>query len=175
LDEEYLKVDAQFGGVDQRKIFMYAQEYLPLLGYEKRAHLLNPLIPGLGKDGKMSASDPSSKIDLDDSPETIAEKVNKAYSVDGEVEGNGLLAITRYILFKWLEQEGRELHVERPEKWGGNVSYSEYEDLERDFVSKKLSSIDLKSAVARELTLLLAPIKERMDRERELLERAYNK
>ncbi len=26
LDEEYLKVDAQFGGVDQRKIFMYAEK-----------------------------------------------------------------------------------------------------------------------------------------------------
>ena len=26
LDEEYLKVDAQFGGIDQRKIFMFAEE-----------------------------------------------------------------------------------------------------------------------------------------------------
>ena len=26
LDEEYLKCDAQFGGVDQRKIFMLAEE-----------------------------------------------------------------------------------------------------------------------------------------------------
>ena len=26
LDEQYLKVDAQFGGVDQRKIFVYAEE-----------------------------------------------------------------------------------------------------------------------------------------------------
>lgn len=26
LDEEYLKVDAQFGGVDQRKIFTYAEK-----------------------------------------------------------------------------------------------------------------------------------------------------
>lgn len=173
LDEEHLKVDAQFGGVDQRKIFMFAQEYLPLLGYEKRAHLLNPLIPGLGKDGKMSASDPSSKIDLDDTAEVIQEKINKAYSVDGEVEGNGLLAITRYILFKWLEQDKRELKVERPEKWGGDVSYSNYEELERDFVSKSLSSIDLKGAVARELVSLLAPIKERMDGEREIIERAY--
>ena len=26
LDEEYLKVDAQFGGVDQRKIFTFAEK-----------------------------------------------------------------------------------------------------------------------------------------------------
>ena len=35
LDEEYLDVDAQFGGVDQRKIFVYAEEFLPKLGYKK--------------------------------------------------------------------------------------------------------------------------------------------
>ena len=28
LDEEYLGVDAQFGGVDQRKIFFSAEKYL---------------------------------------------------------------------------------------------------------------------------------------------------
>lgn len=26
LDEEYLKVDAQFGGIDQRKIFTFAEK-----------------------------------------------------------------------------------------------------------------------------------------------------
>ena len=43
LDEEYLKVDAQFGGVDQRKIFTFSEKYLPALGYEKRIHLMNPM------------------------------------------------------------------------------------------------------------------------------------
>lgn len=43
LDEEYLKVDAQFGGVDQRKIFTLAEKYLPHLGYSKRIHLMNPM------------------------------------------------------------------------------------------------------------------------------------
>lgn len=43
LDEEYLKVDAHFGGVDQRKIFTFAEKYLPQLGYEKRIHLMNPM------------------------------------------------------------------------------------------------------------------------------------
>ena len=47
LDEEYLGCDAQFGGVDQRKIFTYAEKYLPALGYAKRAHLMNPMVPGL--------------------------------------------------------------------------------------------------------------------------------
>lgn len=43
LDEEHLKVDAQFGGIDQRKIFTFAEKYLPHLGYAKRIHLMNPM------------------------------------------------------------------------------------------------------------------------------------
>jgi tRNA synthetases class I (W and Y) len=43
LDEEYLKVDAQFGGADQRKIFTFSEKYLPQLGYQKRIHLMNPM------------------------------------------------------------------------------------------------------------------------------------
>lgn len=47
LDEEYLKIDAQFGGVDQRKIFTFAEKYLPILGFKKRIHLMNPMSKNL--------------------------------------------------------------------------------------------------------------------------------
>ena len=70
LDEEYLGVDAQFGGVDQRKIFVLAEENLQSIGYKKEAHLMNPMVPGLGQGGKMSASDPNSKIDILEDPES---------------------------------------------------------------------------------------------------------
>jgi tyrosyl-tRNA synthetase len=53
LDEEYLKVDAQLGGVDQRKIFALAKEVLPRVGFRERAHLMNPMVPGL-QGGKKS-------------------------------------------------------------------------------------------------------------------------
>ena len=35
LDEQYLDVDAQFGGLDQRKLFVAAKEWLPKLGYRE--------------------------------------------------------------------------------------------------------------------------------------------
>lgn len=44
LDEEFLGVDAQFGGVDQRKIFTFAEKYLPQMNYRKRIHLMNPMV-----------------------------------------------------------------------------------------------------------------------------------
>lgn len=40
----------------QRKIFTFAELYLPRLGYAKRAHLMNAMVPGL-TGGKMSSSD----------------------------------------------------------------------------------------------------------------------
>ena len=56
LDEVHLEVDAQFGGIDQRKIFMLARDILPKLKpnpfnqrlkYNKRIHLMNEMIPGI--------------------------------------------------------------------------------------------------------------------------------
>ena len=76
LDEEYLGVDAQFGGVDQRKIFTFAEEYMPRLGYKKRIHLMNPMVPGLSG-SKMSSSDLDSKIDLLDTEKDVQTKVRK--------------------------------------------------------------------------------------------------
>lgn len=173
LDEQYLGVDAQLGGMDQRKIFMFAREYLPKIGYEKRIHFMNPLIPGLGKSGKMSSSEPNSKIDLDDSDEIIKDKINKAFSIDGTVEGNGLLALLRYVLFKKIEADGRELKISRQEKWGGDVSYKNYPEVEKDFVDGKLSSVDLKPAVADELINLITPIRKKIQDNIELMNKAY--
>ncbi|KAI5303062.1 Tyrosine--tRNA ligase cytoplasmic [Ascosphaera pollenicola] len=84
LDEEHLGVDAQFGGVDQRKIFTLAQETLPKLGYKERAHLMNPMVPGLAG-GKMSSSDPDSKIDILDTADAVKKKLKKAYAMPKEV------------------------------------------------------------------------------------------
>lgn len=175
LDEEYLGADAQLGGLDQRKIFMFAREYLPKIGYKKRIHLMNTLIPGLGKSGKMSSSEPNSKIDLDESEESIKDKVSKAYSVDKIVEGNGLLALCKYIIFRKLEAENRVLKIEREEKWGGDVEYKTYADLEKDFAEGNLSSVDLKPAVTKEIIELLKPIKTVIEQNKQLVEKAYPK
>ncbi|OJA11353.1 hypothetical protein AZE42_07370 [Rhizopogon vesiculosus] len=97
LDEQYLGVDFQFGGIDQRKIFTFAELYLPRLGYAKRAHLMNRMVPGL-MGGKMSSSDPDSKIDFLDPPEAVKRKIKKAFCEEGNVTENGLLAFIKAVL-----------------------------------------------------------------------------
>ena len=98
LDEEYLHVDCQFGGVDQRKIFTLAEKVLPAIGYAKRLHLMNPMVPGL-TGAKMSASEAASKIDLLDSAEAVSAKIKGAFCEEGRVEGNGVLAFVKMVLF----------------------------------------------------------------------------
>lgn len=173
LDEEYLKVDAQFGGIDQRKIFMYAREYLPKIGYEKRVHLMNPLVPGLGESGKMSSSEPNSKIDFFDTDKKIKKKISKAFSQDGVVEGNGLLAILKYVLFLKYEFEKKEFCISRPDEYGGNISFKTYEEVEKAFKNKELSSVDLKQGVSESLIEFISPIREKILEKQELYDKAY--
>ncbi len=173
LDEQYLGVDAQFGGLDQRKIFMFAREFLPKIGYEKRIHLMSPLIPGLSESGKMSSSEPNSKIDFDDSDKIIKKKINKAFSVDGQVEGNGLLAILKHIIFVKLNFEGREFIIDRPKQYGGKITFKTYEEVEKAFASKKLVSVDLKQGLAEEVIKLIAPLRAKIEENKDLYDKAY--
>jgi len=132
LDEEYLGVDVQFGGVDQRKIFTISKDILPKLGYKERAHLMNPMVPGLAG-GKMSASDPDSKIDVLEAPESVTKKLKKAYAVPKEVEGNGILSFVQYVLLpaSVLKTGKAEFVVERRE--GEPLVYNSIEKMQEDY------------------------------------------
>lgn len=172
LDEEYLGVDMQYGGVDQRKILMFAREQLPKLGYKSRIEIMTPIIPGLIGE-KMSASDPNSKIDLLDDEKTVMKKLNKAHCPEGVVEGNGVLALMKQLIFVLKEDAGESFVIDRPEKFGGRLEYVSYADLEKDFVAKKLHPLDLKQGLAAEFSVLLTPIREAMQGKEQLIKEAY--
>ncbi|MBW2996112.1 tyrosine--tRNA ligase [Candidatus Woesearchaeota archaeon] len=172
LDEVYLDVDAQYGGVDQRKILMFAREVLPKIGYKERIEIMTPMIPGL-QGGKMSASEKASKIDLLDDEATVKNKLNKAYCPEGEVEENGILAFVKHVIFVLKQDKKQAFIIKRPEKWGGNLSYKTYEELEKDYKTKKLHPMDLKQAVAKEINILIAPIRKAMKSKESLVKKAY--
>ena len=173
LDEEYLGVDIQYGGVDQRKILMFARENLPLLNYKPRIEVMTPLIPGLiGK--KMSASDQHSKVDLLDDEKTVEEKLKKAYCEAGVVEDNGVLAFLKYIIMTLKKDRGEKFVVERPAKWGGNLEFSDYEEMEKMFIKQELHPLDLKLALAREINSLLKVFRENKERLEKLGKAGYS-
>lgn len=161
LDEEYLGVDAQFGGVDQRKIFALATEVLPKINYKERAHLMNPMVPGLAG-GKMSASDPDSKIDILDTADVVKKKVRKAYAAAQELEGNGMISFVEYVLLPvsaLLSRDGLpRFEVEQREGEKEPVIYSDIFTLKEDYKADRLTPQLLKGAVTKALVDLLRPI-----------------
>jgi tyrosyl-tRNA synthetase len=159
LDEQYLDCDAQFGGVDQRKLFVAAKEWLPKLGYRQRAHLLNPMVPGL-HGGKMSSSDIDSKIDLLDPPETVTKKIRKAVAVPKVVEENGVLAFVEFVLLPASDLKGtREFIVKRERDGLEPLVYNNISQMHDDYRNDVLTPQLLKPAVADALNALLEPIR----------------
>jgi len=171
LDEQYLDVDVQYAGVDQRKIMMFARENLPKIGYEKRVEVMTPMIPGLiGK--KMSASDAKSKVDLLDDEKTVIEKVKGAEMVTGDPD-NGVMAFLRYVIMVRKEDAKEKFVIKRPEKYGGDLEYSSYDEVEKDFAASKIHPLDLKNAVADEINDLLKPFRKNSKKLTELAKKAY--
>ncbi len=162
LDIEYLDVDLAVGGLDQRKVHMLARETLPDLGYEVRPALHTPIIADLSTGvGKMSSSD-GVTISMEDSAEEIAEKVTGAFcppTADPDPDGednereNPVLQLFKYHVFPRFSN----VVVERPDKYGGDLEYEDYEALEADLESGELHPMDAKGALADALNELIEP------------------
>ncbi|WP_393971665.1 tryptophan--tRNA ligase [Oxyplasma meridianum] len=68
--------------IDQDPHFKISRDILPKLGYEKPASIISKFIPSLKGSGKMSSSDETSGIYLDDDNKTIKRKLMK-YAFSG--------------------------------------------------------------------------------------------
>jgi tyrosyl-tRNA synthetase len=172
LDEQYLDCDAQFGGVDQRKLFTAAKEWLPKLGYRQRAHLMNPMVPGL-HGGKMSSSDVDSKIDLLDPPDVVLKKIKKAHAAPKVVEENGILAFVEFVLLPAAALKGsREFRVERERDGLEPLVYTSIAQMHDDYRNDVLTPQLLKPAVAKGINELLEPIQKAYQASKEFQETA---
>jgi tyrosyl-tRNA synthetase len=172
LDVRALEADIAYGGIDQRGIYMLSRELLPEYDWSAPICLFAPLLSGLSG-GKMSASEAGSKVNLTDSRETIREKLADAYCPMGEREDNGVLEYLEYLVCPVLARRGDPFVVERPEEYGGNLSYDSYDALEADFLSEELHPADLKPAVGGYIADIVEPVRERLLEEPELLAQAY--
>lgn len=152
-------------GLDQRKVNMLARDVFPKLKFRKPIALHHHMLLGLqfkesdaeGVDRKiamkMSKSKPDTAIFMTDSVSDVQKKFNKAHCIDGIVEDNPVLEYAKYIVFELKEK----LFIERPEKYGGNLEFNSYSEVEEAFVSGNLKSMDLKQGVASAINELLEP------------------
>ena len=64
-----------------------------------------------------------------------------------DIQDNPILQIAKLIIFPRI----KNLSIERPAKFGGNISFSDYETLENAYKEDKLHPTDLKSSLIEEL------------------------
>lgn len=168
-------------GMDQRKVNMLAREVGQQLGFWKPVVVSHHMLMGLGKPAsqeqdalqrtielKMSKSKPDTAIFMTDTTDDIKRKINKAYCLEGDVTTNPILEYYKYIVFESFEKLGiSEVKIERPEKFGGNLSFKTYADLEKTFADKNVHPMDLKSALSVYLDKLIEPVRRHFEENEE--------
>jgi len=171
----YLDLDVAYGGTDQRHAHMLARDVSKKLGRRPPVAIHTPLLTGLQAGGrmdpieaKMSKSKPDSMISIHDDPASVKKKISKAFCPEKQIEGNPVLEMCKYVVFPELKDES--FLIERPEKFGGNLEFMTYEELEKDFVDG-LHPLDLKNGTASYINKILAPIHEYFEKHPE----NYNK
>ena len=85
-------------------------------------------------------------------------KLKKADCIAGVVEDNGVLAFLKHVIFPILNDNKQSFVIDRPEKFGGKLTYSTYQEVESEFMDNKLHPLDLKLGVASQITSVLSVI-----------------
>ncbi|KAA3489429.1 tyrosine--tRNA ligase, cytoplasmic [Gossypium australe] len=185
----FLKADICQLGMDQRKVNVLAREYCDDIKRKNKPIILSHhMLPGLQQgQEKMSKSDPSSSIFMEDEEAEVNVKIKKAYCPPKIVEGNPCLEYIKYIIFPWFN----EFRVERNADNGGdklvlfvicyyhailewystNVfiisfrTYKDFEELVSDYESGGLHPGDLKPALSKALNKILQPVRDHFNKD----------
>jgi len=115
----------------------------------------------------MSKSVAKGAIWVNDEPADIKTKYKEAFCPPKQVEGNPVLEHASMIVFPHLGK----LEVERPAKFGGDITFESYEELAKTYAEGKLHPMDLKTATAEAMINLLEPVREYFEKKPENLEK----
>ncbi|XP_021988682.1 tyrosine--tRNA ligase 1, cytoplasmic isoform X2 [Helianthus annuus] len=153
----FLKADICQLGMDQRKVNVLAREYCDDIKRKNKPIILSHhMLPGLlqGQE-KMSKSDASSAIFMEDEEAEVNLKIKKAYCPPNVVEGNPCLDYIKYIVFPWFN----EFKVERKAENGGEKTFASFEELISEYEKGDLHPADLKPALSKALNRILQPVR----------------
>lgn len=169
----YLKADICQLGMDQRKVNMLGREIGEKLGFYKPVIISHHMLMGLSEPPaesadtveraiamKMSKSKPDTAIFMTDTEEDIKRKIKKAYCPEKQIKDNPILEYCRYILFERFD----EIKIQRPEKYGGDLTITSYSEMEEIFSRGDLHPMDLKTAVTYYVNELIKPVREHFEK-----------
>lgn len=176
-----MRVNLAHAGMDQRKAHVIVRDVAKKLVInplkDVNGEVIAPvaihqnLIAGLtgpeaGKNDeeslKMSKSKPGSAVFIHDTPDEIRDKIRKAYGPPKVVEYNPLINWVQTLVF-WGEKDGY-FKISRPEKFGGNIEYTNVDKLVEDYKNGDLFPLDLKNGLADWLIEKLKPAREYFER-----------
>ncbi|MBI2005548.1 MAG: tyrosine--tRNA ligase [Candidatus Aenigmarchaeota archaeon] len=166
-------------GLDQRRANMLARDVAEKMKWKKPVVVSHHMLMGLegakqpegyeeNKEmdveisSKMSKSKPQTAIFVHDSQEEIKKKINSAFCPEKVIEGNPVLEYSKYLVFKKF----KSMKIERDQKFGGNIEFDSYKELEETFRQGKLHPVDLKDAVAIYLDQMIEPIRKHFEKDK---------
>jgi len=164
-----LKVDITQLGMDQRKVNILARELGPKLGFWKPVAVHHHMLMGLTQpppntsadkiertiDIKMSKSNPDSAIFMDDNEDEVNRKINKAYCPPNTINENPLMDYAKHLIFPNF----KTMQIERDKKYGGNMEFKTFDELNQMYNTGNLHPSDLKNTVAKHINQLLEPVR----------------
>ena len=156
-DIKALDLDFVVAGIDQRKIHALGIELFDKIGMKKKPVFIHTgIIPSLkGPGAKMSSSVKESLISIRDKKESIKEKLRSGYCKPGDIDNNAILSIAKLIVFPRFGG----MTVKREKKYGGDLIFENYKELESAFESGKLHALDLKDSMADYIEEIIEPIR----------------
>ncbi|KAL3753141.1 hypothetical protein ACJRO7_000527 [Eucalyptus globulus] len=159
----FLKADICQLGMDQRKVNVLAREYCDDIKRKNKPIILSHhMLPGLQQgQEKMSKSDPSSSLFMEDTEAEVNVKIKKAYCPPKIVQGNPCLEYIKYIILPWFN----EFKVERSADNGGDKTFKSFDELVVDYESGDLHPGDLKPALSKSLNKILQPVRDHFNKD----------
>lgn len=169
IDEKYVgirsfdvPVDIELGGLDQRKIFCFSKDNTE----HKITYLMTPVV-SLKKSGKMSASDPNSKIEFTNTEDEVRTKIMKAYCCDNDINC-GLFELLKSVFFPLRDQISIKTD-------NTTICYTHYDDFIHDVSTNGFMAVHIKETLINLIVDLLSEFKEYFNSPEvvELIELAY--
>ncbi|MBI2075772.1 MAG: tyrosine--tRNA ligase [Candidatus Aenigmarchaeota archaeon] len=164
-------------GLDQRRANMLAREVGPKLGWWKPVVVSHHMLMGLEGvkqpegfeenrkmdveiSSKMSKSRPQTAVFVHDSREEIKKKVMGAFCQPKQTDNSPMLEYSKHLIFRRFGK----MKIERTQKFGGDIEFNSYEELEKAFRDGSVHPLDLKNAVAENLDAMIKPVREHFER-----------
>ena len=157
----FLKSNIISHRMDQRKVNMLGREYCDAVKITHKPIIVSHhLLRSLLKDVEiMTKYIPDSAIFMEDSPKEVERKIKKAYCPEKQINDNPIFEYIKYLIFP----KYGKFELKRPDKFGGDKIYSNYDEICEDYKKGLLFPGDLKPNVARLINDMLEPVRKHFE------------